>query len=97
MDIYKYLPFRPYLAVFKELEQITDIASMTKEERLRYDESIKIYRDNLAVMEFAVNKAKKEGREEEKIEIARKLKATGIPTDIIAQTTGLNSDQISAL
>lgn len=59
MDIYKYLPFRPYLAVFKELEQITDIASMTKEERLRYDESIKIYRDYLAVMEFAVNKAKK--------------------------------------
>lgn len=87
------------------MEQITDIASLTKEERLRYDESIKIYRDYLAVMEFAVNKAKKEGmekemekgREEEKIEIARNLKANDIPTEIIARTTGLNPDEISAL
>lgn len=91
------------------MEQITDIASLTKEERLRYDESIKIYRDYLAVMEFAVNKAKKEGiekgmekemkkgREEEKIEIAHNLKANDIPTEIIARTTGLNPDEISAL
>lgn len=87
------------------MEQITDIASLTKEERLRYDESIKIYRDYLAVMEFAVNKAKKEGiekgmekgREEVRIEIAQKLKANGIPTEIIARTTGLNPDEISAL
>lgn len=91
------------------MEQITDIASLTKEERLRYDESIKIYRDYLAVMEFAVNKAKKEGiekgmekemekgRQEVRIEIAQKLKANGIPTEIIARTTGLNPDEISAL
>lgn len=101
METFKNIPFQPYMAVFKELEQITDIASMTKEERLRYDESIKIYRDNLAVMEFAVNKAKKEGMEEgmqkEKLDIARSLKANGIPTDIIARTTGLSPAEISAL
>lgn len=97
METFKNIPFQPYMAVFKELEQITDIASMTKEERLRYDESIKIYRDNLAVMEFAVKKAKNEGREEEKLEIARNLKATGVSTDIIVRATGLSAEQISAL
>lgn len=93
METFKNIPFQPYMAVFKELEQITDIASMTKEERQRYDESIKIYRDNLAVLEFAVKKAKTE----EKFEIARNLKATGVAADIIVQATGLTPEQIAAL
>ena len=32
----------------------------------------------------------KQGRSEEKLEIARNLKAAGVSTDIIFQTTGLN-------
>lgn len=48
-------------------------------------------------MEFAVKKAKNEGREEEKLEIARNLKATGVSTDIIVRATGLSAEQISAL
>ena len=38
-------------AVFKRLEQIVDIAALSKEDREKYDESIRIYRDTLAVME----------------------------------------------
>ena len=37
---------------------------MSKEERMRYDESIKVYRDQLAVMEFERNKGLAEGRAE---------------------------------
>ena len=37
-------------SVFKKLEQIVDIASMSKADRIKYDESIKKYRDTLAVM-----------------------------------------------
>lgn len=66
---------------------------MTKEERLRYDESIKIYRDNKAVLEFAKKKGRAEGIEQ----VAHNLKLAGVSVEIIAQTTGLTSEQIAAL
>lgn len=59
MERLKDIPFQPYMAVFKQLSEITDIAAMSKEDRLRYDESIKIYRDNLATLDFAEKKGRK--------------------------------------
>ena len=41
-----------------------DIASLSKEERMKYDESIKVYRDNLATISFAKNQGKEEGLKE---------------------------------
>ena len=55
---------------FKCISHITDISALSKEDRMKYDESIKIYRDNLAVMSFA----EANGREKEKISIARQMK-----------------------
>ena len=52
METLQRLPFKARNAVFKRLEDIVDIASMSKEDRIRYDESIKVYRDRLAIMEF---------------------------------------------
>ncbi|OUO14743.1 hypothetical protein [Bacteroides sp. An322] len=46
---------------FMKVEDIVDIASMSKEDRIRYDESIKVYRDRLAIMEFERMKGKAEG------------------------------------
>ena len=46
---------------FMKVEDIVDIASMRKEDRIRYDESIKVYRDRLAIMEFERMKGKAEG------------------------------------
>ena len=46
---------------FMKVENIVDIASMSKEDRIRYDESIKVYRDRLAIMEFERMKGKAEG------------------------------------
>ncbi|MEG1660277.1 MAG: Rpn family recombination-promoting nuclease/putative transposase [Bacteroides sp.] len=102
MEYLKDLPFQPYMAVFKQLEQITDIASLTKEERLNYDESIKIYRDNLAVIDFAEKKARQEGVAEGeargeikgKLFTASNLKAAGVSIELIAQVTGLSVDEI---
>ena len=34
--------------VIQKLEQIVDIAALSKEDRMKYDESIKVYRDKLA-------------------------------------------------
>ena len=53
METLKRMPFKARKSVFERLEQIVDIAALTKEEREKYDESIKVYRDHLATMEFA--------------------------------------------
>jgi predicted transposase/invertase (TIGR01784 family) len=41
--------------------------------------------------------AKREGRQEEKLEIARNFKAFGAPIEQIAQATGLTEQQINEL
>ena len=49
---------------FKCISHITDISALSKEDRMKYDESIKIYRDNLAVMSFAETNGREKGRAE---------------------------------
>jgi predicted transposase/invertase (TIGR01784 family) len=44
-----------------------------------------------------IDHARKEGKEEEKVEIARNLKAIGIAIEKIAQGTGLTEEQIKKL
>lgn len=97
MERLKDIPFQPYMAVFKQLSEITDIAAMSKEDRLRYDESIKIYRDNLATLDFAEKKGMEKGEQRKQHEIALNLKTAGISTSIIVQTTGLTSEQVNSL
>jgi len=74
---------------------------LTKEEREKYDESIKVYRDHLATLAYAEQKGHKEGRQEGKHEeamnIARNLKAKGLSVNLIAETTGLSIEEIEKL
>ncbi len=82
-----------------------ELPALTKEERMRYDESLKVYRDNLAVREFNIRegfekgmeKGMEKGRAEERIKIAHDLKAAGVSTEIIAKTTGLTTEEIESL
>ena len=101
METLQRLPFKARNAVFKKLEEIVDIASMSKEDRMRYDESIKVYRDQLAVMEFERNKGlaegRAEGRAEEKESVARNLKRMGMDVETIVKATGLDPDVIESL
>ena len=97
METLQRLPFKARQAVFDKLEQIVDIASLSKEDRMKYDESIKIYRDNLAVMSFAEANGREKGRAEEKISIARQMKAKGFPTELIAEITQLSKEDIEQL
>ena len=97
METLQRLPFKARNAVFKKLEEIVDIASMSKEERMKYDESIKVYRDQLAVMEFERNKGLAEGRAEEKENVARNLKRMGMDVETIVKATGLDPDVIESL
>ena len=100
METLKRLPFKARKSVFEKLEKIVDIASLSKEERMKYDESIKVYRDNIVTLEFAEQKGraegKEEGRAEGKEETARNLKKMGVSLEIISKATGLSIEKIDA-
>ena len=51
MDILQRMPWAAQNAVFKRLSEIAEVASLDKEERRMYDESLRAYRDTIAVME----------------------------------------------
>ena len=106
METLKRMPFKAQKSVFDKLDKIVDIASLSKEEREKYDESIKIYRDNLAVTagqrelrkEEGLKEGHKKGKEEglkEGIEkVARNLKLAGMSSEEISKITGLSVSEI---
>lgn len=101
METLKRLPFKARKSVFEKLEKIVDIASLSKEEREKYDESIKVYRDNLVTIEYAEQKGRKEGweigKKQIRKEIARNLKKIGIDIAAIQKATKLTLEEIEAL
>ena len=109
MDTLQRLPFKARNAVFQKLEEIVDIASMSKEDRIKYDESIRVYRDNLVTELYAVQQGRqqgiKEGRQQgiqqgiqqEKTDVARRMKAKGYADADIADMTGLPLETIATL
>ena len=68
------LPWAGQDSVFAQLATIADISSLTKEDRMRYDSSIKKFRDTINVMEGA----KEEGFEKGMVKGIEKGRAEGI-------------------
>ncbi len=91
------IPFKERKPVFKKLEEIADLASLSKEERRLYDAEIKAYRDRLAELGTAKRDGEKIGRRKGKIEVARNMKARGLDTAFIAETTGLSAEEVEKL
>ena len=105
MDTIKRLPWAAQNSVFQKLAEIADVSSLTKEERLHYDEALRKYRDTLCVLESAeqrglkrgLAKGREEGRAEERIEIARNMKADGMSIELIQKYSGLSPEKIAKL
>ena len=101
MDILQRMPWMAQNAVFKRLSEIAEVASLNSEERRKYDESLRAYRDTLAVMDGQFmqgeQKGRAEGFDEANRENARKMKLLGISVDVIAQVTGLSVNEIDQL
>ena len=107
------MPFLAQDAVFKRLSEIAEVASLSKEDRRKYDESLKHYRDTIAVMhgqwleghasgmaegmEKGMEKGMTEGMEKANRENARRMKADGMPVELIAKYTGLTIEEINSL
>ncbi|MCR5077607.1 MAG: hypothetical protein K6A82_06180 [Prevotella sp.] len=99
--------------VFTRLFEQAEIARFTPEERMDYEESLKVYRDLVNVMDTAERKglakgmeegfAKglEKGREEGELQalrmIARRMKAQGLSSAEIQGMTGLSAEMIDNL
>ena len=101
MDTLQRMPFRAQKAVFEKLEEVMTLASLSKDEREKYDESVKILRDRLSELAFAKEEGRTEGiqkgRAEGQATIARNLKRMGLPVETIVQATGLSPETIAGL
>lgn len=86
---------------FKKLFEAAEIAKFTLDEKNKYEESLKYYRDlkNVVDTSFDEGKAegKAEGKEERNIEIARQMKSEGEPIEKIVRFTGLTPEEIKKL
>ena len=95
------MPFMARNAVFQKLAEIADITALSKEDREKYDESIKVMRDNIAAYKGAIIEGriegKKDGKEEGRKEFALKLLAHKFPLDEIANLTDLSIEEIKKL
>lgn len=107
------MPFQARNAVFKKLSEITDIAALSKDEREKYDESLKVMRDYHATLEGAAllgrregleeglaegrEKGLAEGRAESRAETAKMMLADGEPISKIMRYTGLTEEEIEKM
>ena len=109
MEIRKIIPFEDQEAVYEEIERLRKLAHRSQEDRDRYEANRKIYRDNLATEQWALEMGEKKGRqirleegiqigrEEGMLDAARGMKTKGYPLEDIAQITGLSMEEIQKL
>ena len=83
--------------LIKKLNTVAALASQSRDERAKYDESLKILRDRLSEIAYAEKRGKEEGKAEGKAEMARNLKAMGVPIETIAKASGLSIEEIEQL
>lgn len=86
-----------------------DVASLSRQERLKYDVGLKKYRDTLSVLEGAkqdglaegrakgLEEGRTEGIQSEKAETAKRLLAIGMDINTIAIATGLSAKDIEII
>lgn len=86
-----------------------DVASLSRQERLKYDIGLKKYRDTLSVLEGAkqdglaegrakgLEEVRAEGIQSEKAETAKRLLAIGMDINTIAIATGLSAKDIETI
>ena len=92
---------------------MANVNSLSEKERAIYEENLKNYRDWYATIDYAqtegiekgmqegmqkgMQKGIEKGRQEEKLQIARKMKEQGLDSELIAQCSGLSVEDIERL
>ena len=113
METFQRIPFLAQNSVFRKLAEITDISTLSKEEREIYDERIKRYRDTMAVIDYAVKEERAKGRVEGRAEglaegeakgevkgqakLVSNMLKSGMSIASIASCTGLTEEELVQL
>ncbi len=79
--------------IFEKAFSVAEVANFTKEERRHYERSLKRSRDSYAVIKYA----RREGREETIMEVARSMLQEKMDISLISRVTGLSQEEISKL
>jgi predicted transposase/invertase (TIGR01784 family) len=83
--------------IFIKAFEKAEIANFSEQERMVYEDSLKIYRDLKNVIDTAFDDGKLEGKVEGKIETAKLMKAEGESIEKIIRFTGLSKEIIDGL
>ncbi|AOW98140.1 hypothetical protein BJP34_00650 [Moorena producens PAL-8-15-08-1] len=83
--------------VFAQLFEIAEIANFSSEEQALYQDSLKVYRDMYSVNQTLIQESLEQGRQQGIEQVAKQMKAAGLPLNDIAQYTGLSVDEINQL
>jgi predicted transposase/invertase (TIGR01784 family) len=91
--------------VFQKLFEAAEIARFSPDEKHKYEESLKYYRDLKNVVDTSYDEGKAEGlaeglaegKNERTREIAREMKRKGMDISLIADITGLPIADIASL
>ena len=78
---------------FDEFFEAAEFASLPAEDKKTYRKTMGTVNDYLNTIDYA----RKEGREEERVETARRMLADNAPAELIAKYTGLTVEQVMAL
>ncbi len=96
MYVLRHLPYlqnRPAALqerIFQKLFEVAEIARFDPEEKARYEESLKYYRD----LKNVVDTSYEEGKEEGKIEVILKSHEAGLDVETISKITGKSIEEV---
>ena len=91
------IPWAAQDSLFAELSKVSDVAALSPKERAAYDESLRVYLDNQAVMNAAIKDAVKATRKEDAEKFARSLLSANMSVEFIAKHSGLSEAEVEAL
>ena len=98
LEFFGNLPFTkaPSQAV-AHADSLLDSSSWTKEEKTMIDERIRIQENYDMTMETAIDEARKEGLEQGRKQLIRKMVSRGMTPELISEMTGLSLEEIKSM
>jgi len=95
METLERMPFKAQNMIFGRLEEVCNLNSLSRQERLNYDESLKAYRDGVAVVKYAEQRGREKGREETLATSIRNMRNAGLDDSTIARYLTLTPNEVA--
>jgi predicted transposase/invertase (TIGR01784 family) len=80
--------------IFQKLFEAAEIARFDAEEKARYEESLKYYRDLKNVVDTSYEEGREEGKAEKEIEVILKSHEAGLDVETISKITGKSIEEV---